>query len=244
MKVQKESERLSLVQKTYKRTFSKFGLDFHVVLVDKAPDKYEWKDDWSFSGFEAYIETSGCKAKVQIKYTPRYGVGYYLVDNGLKPILPWRTAKDVQDSPDDLLEMPIKDDTAEELYKLELEAVEGKLSMSKNRKHSEEVLRGERTIDFEKDYNVNHETIWVAKDDRDGALLSLIDVAHMFLKPATKNACSQYDIKFALYPAYEKQLGTSFTFNDAYKLAKPKLDKEIAKAEKRIETQMKENLQI
>jgi hypothetical protein len=241
VKAQKENENLSLVQKTYEKVFSKFGLDFHVVLVDKAPDKYEWKDDWSFSGFEAYIESGSCKAKVQIKYTPRYGVGYYLVDNGLKPILPWRTAKDVQESDEDLLEMPIKDTTAQEIYSIELKTVEGKLVKSKNREHSEEVLSDQRLIELEKSYNINHEPIWVTKDEHDGALLSLIDIAHIFLEPINRCACSEYEMKFAIYPEYVEKLGEAFKFSDAYKLTKSKLEKEINKAEKRVQMQIREN---
>jgi len=234
MKAQKESERLSLVQKTYERTFSKFGLDFHVVLVDKAPDKYEWQDDWSFSGFEAYIETSGCKAKVQIKYTPRYGVGYYIVDNGLKSVCPYKTTADVLASDKDEMEIPLKDDTAEELYAIEQKAVEGRLTMSANRKHAWEVLQGSQKIETRKDSNINRETVWVTKDVRVGALLSLIDVAHMFVKPLTNNSCSQYDLQFALYPEYVEQLGESFTFADAYKLVQKKLTSEITKEERKV----------
>jgi len=234
MKAQKESESLSLVQKTYERTFSKFGLDFHVVLVDKAPSKYEWKDDWSFSGFEAYIETNGYKAKVQIKYTPRHGVGYYIVDNGLKSVCPYKTTADVLVSDKDEMEIPLKDDTAEELYAIEQKAVEGRLTMSANRKHAWEVLQGSQKIETRKDSNINRETVWVTKDVRDGALLSLIDVAHMFVKPLTNNSCSQYDLQFALYPEYVEQLGESFTFADAYKLVQKKLTSEITKEERKV----------
>lgn len=232
MKTKKETE--SLVKQTYEKTFSKFGLTFKVVLIDTMPNKYEWLDDWSYKGFDAYIETEGCKAKVQIKYTPRHGVGYYIVDNGLKSVCPYKTTADVLASDKDEMEIPLKDDTAEELYAIEQKAVEGRLTMSANRKHAWEVLQGSQKIGTRKDSNINRETVWVTKDVRDGALLSFIDVAHMFVKPLTNNSCSQYDLQFALYPEYVEQLGESFTFADAYKLVQKKLTSEITKEERKV----------
>jgi len=236
MKTKKETE--SLVKQTYEKTFSKFGLIFKVVLIDTMPNKYEWLDDWSYKGFKAYMTAEGYTAEIQIKRTPRYGVGYYIVDNGLKPLLPYKTIEDILKSDGDEQPIPIKDPTADELYAIELETVKDRLTMSANRKHALEVMEGKQIIELRKESNIKHETIWVTKDIRDGALLSLIDVTHIFMKP--HNSGSEYDLQFALYPEYVEQLGESFTFADAYKLVQKKLTSEITKEERKVKAGLEE----
>jgi len=219
--------------KVYERTFTKFGLTFNVVLTDFDVGKYEWLDDWSYKGFKAYMTAEGYTAEIQIKRTPRYGVGYYIVDNGLKPLLPYKTIEDILKSDSDEQPVPIKDPTADELYAIELETVKDRLTMSANRKHALEVMEGKQIIELRKESNIKHETIWVTKDIRDGALLSLIDVTHIFMKP--HNSGSEYDLQFALYPEYAVKLNVDgFTFNDAYNLVKDKLNSEVVKAERRV----------